>query len=619
MSSETGEHDPVPNELSVLDPDSVFPHLCDDDIEINLSNFSECEKISVSKFQKNKTTKGLNIFHANLNSLESKHDKVHEFISSTSSPIDVIAITETSFQADNEFFTTNIKMEGYSDFSTPTNTSKGGCTLYIKDKYDVIPRLDLDIRDDHFESVWCEIKNNKGKNIVCASIYRHPHNLLSIYNSFLKYMENTLLTLTKENKELILCGDFNSDLLMISQNNNYNDFYELLASYGLFPYILRPTRVADNSATIVDNIFCNNLDNVKNSGVILTDFSDHYSQFLFIKDSKISYKEVNMFTRDYSNFSSDSFRDDVSIQTFDNTSNDVNVLFNDFYARLIGCVDRHAPIKKCNPKEIKMSQKPWITIEIKKLITKKNKLFKKKKKHPNNEFVKSAYNEARNEANRKLKKAKKEYYANYFQNNTKNSKKIWEGIKSIINTKNPKPPVVSQIKVDGRIIDSPKEIASNFNKFFTEIGPNTEKDIPKNPFHKPEMHLKNRVNQDFIIAHTSNEEILKAINDLENKSTGPHSIPTKLLKLIPDLILIPLSRIIAISFSSGVYPDALKISKVIPIHKGGSMDDLNNYRPISLLSIFDKLIEKLMHKQLYEFLEKNNVLFKNQYGNNTTL
>ena len=199
MSSETGDHDPVPNELSVLDPDSVFPHLCDDDIEINLSNFSECEKISVSKFQKNKTTKGLNIFHANLNSLESKHDKVHEFISSTSSPIDVIAITETSFQADNEFFTTNIKMEGYSDFSTPTNTSKGGCTLYIKDKYDVIPRLDLDIRDDHFESVWCEIKNNKGKNIVCASIYRHPHNLLSIYNSFLKYMEKTLLTLTKEN------------------------------------------------------------------------------------------------------------------------------------------------------------------------------------------------------------------------------------------------------------------------------------------------------------------------------------------------------------------------------------------------------------------------------------
>ena len=136
------------------------------------------------------------------------------------------------------------------------------------------------------------------------------------------------------------------------------------------------------------------------------------------------------------------------------------------------------------------------------------------------------------------------------------------------------------------------------------------------------MYLKNRVNENFIIAHTSNEEILKVITDLENKSTGPHSIPTKLLKLIPDLILIPLSHIISTSFTSGIYPDALKISKVIPIHKGGSMDDLNNYRPISLLSIFDKLIEKLMHKQLYEFLEKNNVLFKNQYGfrkrNNTT-
>ena len=71
-----------------------------------------------------------------------------------------------------------------------------------------------------------------------------------------------------------------------------------------------------------------------------------------------------------------------------------------------------------------------------------------------------------------------------------------------------------------------------------------------------------------------------------------------LLKLIPDLIILPLCRIISNSFSSGIFPDALKICKVVPIHKGGSKDELNNYRPISLLSIFDKIIEKLMHKRL---------------------
>ena len=108
--------------------------------------------------------------------------------------------------------------------------------------------------------------------------------------------------------------------------------------------------------------------------------------------------------------------------------------------------------------------------------------------------------------------------------------------------------------------------------------------------------------------------VLDIINQLENKSTGPQSIPIKLLKLIPDLILVPLCKIINHSFQTGVFPDALKLSEVIPIHKGGSTEELNNYRPISLLSIFDEIIEKLMHKRLYDFLQAHNILFQNQFG-----
>ena len=67
------------------------------------------------------------------------------------------------------------------------------------------------------------------------------------------------------------------------------------------------------------------------------------------------------------------------------------------------------------------------------------------------------------------------------------------------------------------------------------------------------------------------------------------------------------------SLQSGVYPDRLKLVKVIPTHKGGSIQGANNYRPISLLPIFDKIIEKLMHKSLSTFLEINNILFPNQF------
>ena len=90
---------------------------------------------------------------------------------------------------------------------------------------------------------------------------------------------------------------------------------------------------------------------------------------------------------------------------------------------------------------------------------------------------------------------------------------------------------------------------------------------------------------------------------LNNKSTGPSSIPLNLLQIVADLIVFPLCHIINMSFSKGIFPEKLKIVKVIPLHKGGSMQDLNNFRPISLLSIFDKIIEKIIHKRLYHFLE----------------
>ena len=101
---------------------------------------------------------------------------------------------------------------------------------------------------------------------------------------------------------------------------------------------------------------------------------------------------------------------------------------------------------------------------------------------------------------------------------------------------------------------------------------------------------------------------------MENKSTGPYSIPLKLLKIIPDLIIKPLCSLINNSFLEGTFPDLLKIVKVVPIHKNNSNQEMNNFRPISLLSIFDKIIEKLMHKRLYKFLEDNNILYNKQYG-----
>ena len=153
-----------------------------------------------------------------------------------------------------------------------------------------------------------------------------------------------------------------------------------------------------------------------------------------------------------------------------------------------------------------------------------------------------------------------------------------------VHIKNPTVPKIAQLNVNGRIFDSPKDIAEKVNDFFVNIDPNTEMEITKVPNVTPSKFNTQR-NQFNFLAFISNEEVLDIINSLSDIATGPSSIPLKLLLLIADIIVIPLSRIINMSLCTANYPDKLKLVKVIPIHKDGATQDLNNFRPISLLSI----------------------------------
>ena len=386
-------------------------------------------------------------------------------------------------------------------------------------------------------------------------------------------------------------------------------------SYGLLPLIIHPSRVVEGQTpSLIDNIFSNNIhENILSGNIYLT-LSEHFSQFASVVRDKIDVRKINMVGRDYSKFSADTYRDDVSIQNWNLSSNDTNFLMGDFVWKITGCSDRHAPIKKLNPKEIKLKLNPWMTPELLKLIRIRDRLFARKKREPDNLLVKQTYNRARNRVNRDIQKAKKEHYKSYFETHSTNIKKTWEGIRKIVNVKKSANFTISQLNVKGKIIDDPTAIANSFNNFFANVGPETEKTVPKVPNKCPSMYLKNRNQFEFIIAHISEQEILDIINSLANKSSGPASIPLRLLKIAADLIVIPLCYIINISFSTGVFPDVLKVAKVITLHKGGSTQEVNNFRPISLLSIFDKILEKLMHKRLYTLLDDHDILYKNQFG-----
>ena len=119
----------------------------------------------------------------------------------------------------------------------------------------------------------------------------------------------------------------------------------------------------------------------------------------------------------------------------------------------------------------------------------------------------------------------------------------------------------------------------------------------------------------FFLVPVVSQEINKIIDSLDiNKSTGPNSIPVYILKILKPFFSEWLAKIINLSFETSVFPDLLKLAKVIPIHKKDSKLDYKNYRPISLLSVLSKIYEKVLYKRIYGFLSSNNLFYEKQYG-----
>ena len=128
-------------------------------------------------------------------------------------------------------------------------------------------------------------------------------------------------------------------------------------------------------------------------------------------------------------------------------------------------------------------------------------------------------------------------------------------------------------------------------------------------------YLKTPARNSFYIFPVTENEIVTEINKLKpGKATGPYSVPVPILKILKFIVAKPLKTIFNASISMGIVPAKLKLSHVIPIYKKGLHTIVSNYRPISLLSIFHKLLEKLISNRLLDYLEKNNILFENQFG-----
>ena len=561
---------------------------------------------------------GFSILHINIASLQGHIDDLKELIRLLEHSFDIIGISETKLQKGIDH-TTNIDIEGYNMEQMPTETCFGGVALYIKNCYDYRPRPELSQSVMSVgESVFVELEQKQSKNILVGCFYRH-HSLLNYFNE--EFLNKILIRISKEKSNIcILMGDWNANLLEYENHKDTEDFYELLSSYSFQPLILQPTRVNARSATLIDNIFINDLAISSNGGNIVTSISDHFPQFCSLNILKKQQNTKRTKTaRCYRNFNHDEFRNElINInwdQLFANKSSEES--FNIFFQKIEKLLDEMAPIKKLSRKEIKTEKKPWITSGILKSIQNRDKLHKKYLKETCNmrkSLLFIDFKKKRNMIIKLLKLSKAKYYESYFLENKSNIKETWNGIKSIINLNKRSESKITKIKTANGFTDDKTEIATEFNNFFSTIGNKIDEKTPQTDKCYSD-YLTSENNKHLTLKSVDYVEIFDLLSQIKtSKTCGPTSIPNNLLKEHRCIFSTIIVTLINKSLSEGTFPELLKLANVSPIYKKKDKYLCSNHRPISLLSNISKIYEKVFHKQMYDFFEKNNIFYDLQFG-----
>ena len=217
----------------------------------------------------------------NINSIQFHFDELETFLANSPIDFQILGITESRLKEANPP-TANIILPGFTYEHMPIKSANGGALLYIKNGINYKLRPDLNInKDKELESTFIEILTKNSKDILIGCIYRYPCMHPKEFNNlFLKSLTNKL---NKENnKEIILLGDFNIDLIKTNSNNNAPEFLDIIYSSYLIPHITSPTRLTGRSHTLIDNIMSNVITEDAISGNIINTIPDHLGQFLIL-------------------------------------------------------------------------------------------------------------------------------------------------------------------------------------------------------------------------------------------------------------------------------------------------------------------------------------------------
>ena len=289
----------------------------------------------------------------------------------------------------------------------------------------------------------------------------------------------------------------------------------------------------------------------------------------------------------------------------------VDYAYNNFLSIFSNLYDLHLPYYiKTEGKPAR--NQPWITQSIINSINHKNRLYRCFLRNPT-DINAHTYKVYCNHLTAVIRSVKKKYYAHKLDANKSNIKNVWREINNILGSKRKEDPPESLS--DGTSnFTTPDDISESFNTYFSNIGASLANKIPSTDT-SFSSYLHGSFGSTFFLTPTNFVEVTEIGCTLKSScSCGFDGISPSVIKSAVPFIAHPLAYIFNLSFSTGYFPSNLKIAKVIPVYKSGDRHDIHNYRPISILPCFSKILERLVYNRLSSFISCFHLLSDHQYG-----
>jgi len=555
--------------------------LCSGDIELNPGpkSYSVCKKI--------------NICHINIRSLS--RSKLRALQTSIANGYDIITLSETHLHqgVSNNVF----NLTGFHEIiRKDRNEHGGGVAIYIKENI-AYKRL-AQYESKNMESLWVQINTIQGKVLICCC-YRPPDKKADFWNTF----EDSLIESKSDKaKYMVVLGDLNADF----KTPNGRKLSDICARQNLSCLIKEPTRITKTTATILDQIITNAPNFVGKVNIIPpVSTNDHCTVSAWLNFKVPCEQAYDRIIWQYKNANFDNYRLALEAADFDLCfeTDDVDEVCKKWTETVINTARESIPNKVV---KIRPNDSPWYGPDLRALKRKVQRLFQRHKRTKIDAHY-DKYSEIRNNYQRQLDMAETKYLKSLSSSlaDTKNTSSWWKTVKWLLGKGGDR--TYPAMRVNGKDITDNKTKANEFNSFFSS---HSNIDISN-------AQLPDEGNFPLNIREVIAEEkdvydLLKSIDT--SKATGPDGLSPKMLYEAGASLVPSLTRLINLSLSKSKVPSQWKQANVIPLFKKGEQNDINNYRPVSLLPCVSKILEKIIFKTVFNYIRDNELLSKHQSG-----